>query len=355
MVRLLLMTAKSQMLISRQQRDSWNLQKGLSRTEAKRRYITTLIDTMHRYASNTPDARELVTELEFVWDQIKANSPTSSSTHSYPHNQNGTSPESTSEQPIYPVMSERGSRNPRTQRGGGGRLRVLSPVSQAQAEDREDRLDMDEREEFVDAQDSQIAADEDMSDVASLAGSLPSQRQMGPVQRNISAAGAMLAPFAKYMTTPRKDGKESNQSVSKWQKRIETSLIKMNAELAALREQLEMTQDATANSSILRPFISRHKRGGWLGWLFNSFWSLSSLVVKHLIVDTLLLVIIMLFLQYRGTSPEKLESMISNWIQKIRQIIMIDQLGKLRGRNGRLRLPIIVPRFLAVGNSRAPT
>ncbi|KAK7417134.1 Autophagy protein 37 [Neonectria punicea] len=57
--------------------DVWNMQKNLSRTEAKRRYIEALIDTMHRYAT-TPDARELVGELEFVWNQIKNNSPSSS-------------------------------------------------------------------------------------------------------------------------------------------------------------------------------------------------------------------------------------------------------------------------------------
>lgn len=31
--------------------DAWNLQKGLSRMESKRRYIEALIDTMHRYAT----------------------------------------------------------------------------------------------------------------------------------------------------------------------------------------------------------------------------------------------------------------------------------------------------------------
>jgi acyl-CoA-binding protein len=31
--------------------DAWNFQKGLSRTEAKRRYIEALIETMHRYAT----------------------------------------------------------------------------------------------------------------------------------------------------------------------------------------------------------------------------------------------------------------------------------------------------------------
>lgn len=31
--------------------DAWNAQRGLSRTEAKRRYIEALIETMHRYAT----------------------------------------------------------------------------------------------------------------------------------------------------------------------------------------------------------------------------------------------------------------------------------------------------------------
>jgi acyl-CoA-binding protein len=53
--------------------EAWHAQAGLSKTEAKRRYISTLIDTMHRYASSTTEARELVSELEFVWDQIRSN------------------------------------------------------------------------------------------------------------------------------------------------------------------------------------------------------------------------------------------------------------------------------------------
>ena len=33
--------------------DAWDAQRGVSRTEAKRRYIEALIDTMHQYASTT--------------------------------------------------------------------------------------------------------------------------------------------------------------------------------------------------------------------------------------------------------------------------------------------------------------
>lgn len=51
--------------------DAWKREEGVSKTEAKRRYISYLIDTMKIYASGTLEARELLSELEYLWDQIK--------------------------------------------------------------------------------------------------------------------------------------------------------------------------------------------------------------------------------------------------------------------------------------------
>lgn len=51
--------------------DAWKREEGLSKTEAKRRYISYLIETMKVYASGTLEARELLSELEYLWDQIK--------------------------------------------------------------------------------------------------------------------------------------------------------------------------------------------------------------------------------------------------------------------------------------------
>lgn len=51
--------------------DAWKQEQGVSRTEAKRRYISYLIETMRIYASGTLEARELLSELEYLWDQIK--------------------------------------------------------------------------------------------------------------------------------------------------------------------------------------------------------------------------------------------------------------------------------------------
>lgn len=51
--------------------DAWKRELGLTKTEAKRRYIAFLIDTMRVYASGLVEARELLAELEYIWDQIK--------------------------------------------------------------------------------------------------------------------------------------------------------------------------------------------------------------------------------------------------------------------------------------------
>lgn len=51
--------------------DAWKREQGLSKTEAKRHYISYLIDTMKFYATGTIEARELLSELEYLWDQIK--------------------------------------------------------------------------------------------------------------------------------------------------------------------------------------------------------------------------------------------------------------------------------------------
>ncbi|KAH3685562.1 hypothetical protein WICPIJ_003463 [Wickerhamomyces pijperi] len=51
--------------------DAWKQQEGLSRTQAKRLYISFLISTMKIYGSGTMEARELLGELEYLWEQIK--------------------------------------------------------------------------------------------------------------------------------------------------------------------------------------------------------------------------------------------------------------------------------------------
>lgn len=49
-------------------RYAWHKEKGLSKWEAKRQYVSALIENMHKYATETPEAQELIKELEQLWD-----------------------------------------------------------------------------------------------------------------------------------------------------------------------------------------------------------------------------------------------------------------------------------------------
>lgn len=234
-------------------RDAWKQQDGLSRTEAKRRYISLLIDTMHKYASPTPDARELVSELEFVWDQVKSNVPSSSS--SSPLRTAGM-PAELHHTPAYPALDS--SHNYRQQApaaatapAGKAPLRVLSPVSQGgDADD-----DGDEPgEEFVDAPDSQYdipAGNERDAGSSSSGQGSPDRAAPSPTER-------------------------------KWRRRVEQALVKMTAEVAALREQLEA-----------RRLLSHRRRHSPVGWLLWLAWT----AVKHVVVDVVLLGVILLWMR----------------------------------------------------------
>ncbi|ODV84414.1 hypothetical protein CANARDRAFT_24184 [[Candida] arabinofermentans NRRL YB-2248] len=56
--------------------DAWKMEEGLSKTEAKRGYISYLIETMKSHANDSIEARELLGDLEYLWDQVKDQSPT---------------------------------------------------------------------------------------------------------------------------------------------------------------------------------------------------------------------------------------------------------------------------------------
>jgi len=191
--------------------DAWRANEGLSRTEAKRQYIAKLIDTMHKYASTTPEARELVEELEFVWDQIKNNSQNSSgSDHSSPLQNversgyiNNSSSGAVASSAAALDIGGNGDGS------GGGRpqpMRMLSPVSQAD----EDELLEDEGEKFVDAPVSQI----DENDLQNLS----------EIADDDDRGGVLRRPA---------------QSGSRWRRKIESNLVKLTMEVAALREMLE--------------------------------------------------------------------------------------------------------------------
>jgi hypothetical protein len=232
--------------------DAWKANEGLSRTEAKRRYIETLIETMHKYASTKPEARELVVELEFVWDQIKNNSQHSSSEHS--------SPGRNFDRQDYINTEDNGNgitaSTAALDRTRNKKMAVLSPVSLAD----EDEAADDGAEEFVDAPISQV----DDNDA-----------------HNHSESGRDVSRFSLRRPSSAGGGGSSD---NRWRKRIESTLMKLTIEVAALREQLETSK-----------YLRSRRKDGWVGWLIRAgWWS-----VQFLAADALILWVVILYLRRR--------------------------------------------------------
>lgn len=265
--------------LTRSYREAWKQQNGLSRTEAKRQYITTLIDTMHKYASSSPDSRELVAELEFVWDQVKSNVPSSSSS----------SPMQTMSQmglqyppPHYPQpdssqIQDEPSSPP---------LQIKSPMTETDEALSASEAEADpDRDEFVDAPDSQYNPFSDAggkTEAAKLGRQdtvpytptrLPRIRHIVP--QPIPTPAANPNPPSPPHDTP---------ADQKWRKRIEATLIRMTAEVAALREQLE------ARRLFVHP---PHYR------FFRGLWRLTWAGLKHVAVDVLILGMVLLWMRRR--------------------------------------------------------
>ena len=222
-------------------RDAWHAHNGLSRTEAKRRYISTLIETMHKYATTTPEARELVAELEFVWDQIKSNSVSPSSTspgHLGKRSSNAGMDQS------YINPNQRVSGEESTTAAG---LRVLRPVSDGDEDDDEDA-------EFEDAVRHPPTGEEDEDDDA------------------IAVAGTNQI-------------RDPDLRSRKWRRRIERTLVKMTAEIAALREVVDATRTGD----------SRRQNGvwAWLNWLI---W----VGCRHVLVDLALFGLLVVWARRKG-------------------------------------------------------
>lgn len=303
-------------------RDAWYAQRDMSRTEAKRRYISTLINTMHEYASQTPEARELVSELEFVWDQIKFNA--SSSSDSSPLNTVGVPPLSRS---AYGSIGGRlaaqsedydrpDRRDDPSRRDRDSRLRVLSPVSQPEEEayyrrgrgsieDDEDggRHNEDEDEddeEFEEARDSLYEErdqddhdDHDPDHVSSTSNThththTDVSSHHRPKSRRNPASGTSIDSSGIGLTR-RGDSRPHSQSQeppkdSRWRRRVEQALTKMTAEIAAVREQMEARS------------LAQRRRSGLFAWLKWMIW----VAVRQILFDIAMLGMLLIWMRLKG-------------------------------------------------------
>ena len=145
---------------------------------------------MHKYATTTTEARELVADLVFVWDQIKSNPPSSSSS---------SLGQKVNRRRRQILPSYAGPSGPSgiqfSDENGGEELRMLRPVSDADEEDDGGEVFEETRGGSFDDEDAIVAA-----------------------------AG---------------QSRDLDIRNRKWRKKIERALVKITTEIAALREQIE--------------------------------------------------------------------------------------------------------------------
>lgn len=207
---------------------------------------------MKVYASGTPESRELVGELEFVWGQIRSQSGSSEEDEASPSEQ-----ERRLERAGLKTMDSYASISGREGREefarDGGKLRVLSPVSHGgsgeiiEGEDRElPHVDRDEEDAFE-------------------------EEQVDELDRRRPNPG----------TTDDDDYAIRNR---KWRKSIESALSKMTAEIAALRENMEES----------RVFV-RRRTGvvAWLRWLAMT-------LVRQVFTNAALVLLLVLWGRWKG-------------------------------------------------------
>lgn len=185
------------------------------------------------------DARALVDELEFVWDQIKNNSVSSS----------GSSP-ARGGVPSYQTQP-RQFQQPLS--GNDGPMRVLSPMSQ------DDEAEMRSERQYNNHYNDEEEYNE--------------------------------------------GGKEFT-STKRWQGKVEQALVKMTAEIAALREHI-----ATG-----REYQGRKRKSPtrWVGWML---W----LAIRHFTTDLIILGIMLLWMRRR--KDRRIEDLVRQAFQIAREYI----------------------------------
>lgn len=260
--------------------DAWNACKTMTRTQAKREYISTLIDTMKAYASGTSESRELVGELEFVWSQIRSQSGSD-------EGGTGSSPERRLQRAgLAQAHHTEGQNRRQTGRTQSG-MRVLSPVSQHDS-DPESVI----RSPEVERQDGEQQETEDEG-LLQTAPSSPSQHHSANRRRS-SHQHTSSSPHDDLMNTRFTDW-------TQWQQSLSSQLHHLSTEVAALREQLSSnyllsasTYNLGASYYALTPWQRRFYRTRYYSTLLGKF------LVKQAVVQTGILLLVMTWGRWKG-------------------------------------------------------
>lgn len=238
---------------------AWAEQRGTSKTEAKKLYISTLIRSMRQYGSKTETARSLIDELDFVWNQVNNNNDEDSPIHS---------------------RSNSGSQvnEYRTKQSSSGH-----PHGGPFAGDVEDD---DENEELTRA----------LPRVYRTAQNSPSKA----IQPQRTGENRLPHPSTLLLGNSYR-GLNSGNEDEKWKRQVEVALQQIRAELASVRESL---LHSTSRSS--SPLFGHHRsQQSFLSALLSRLYQFLNISLTVAIYDTAFLALVWYFFRRRGDMRAK--------------------------------------------------
>lgn len=97
---------------------------------------------------------------------------------------------------------------------------------------------------------------------------------------------------------------KAKRRTKKWQRKVEAALVKMTAEMAALREQVETGRDWRVRR--------QQSAGAWLGWVI---W----VTLRHLLLDVILLGLVLLWMRKR--KDRRLEDLVRQAVRIGREYV----------------------------------
>lgn len=251
--------------------DAWHACAGMSNTEAKRKYISTLIETMKEYASGTQESRELVSELEFVWNQIRS--------------QSGSDPDEDGDSPTRQL----------------------------------ERAGLRQTQSFASNATGQISAAAQSSGLISRTHSDPNRmRVLSPVSQRdsddvVEAEEVDPNAEARNIPLPSSAGTTSDPH---WKSQIESHLRQLSIEVAALRE--ELSANHLLSSSSLSPSLTSRRRRllyritSWVRWLTWIF-------LRQAFLNVIFIIIFILWARWKGQRDRKVE----HWAKRRYNEVMI--------------------------------
>ncbi len=276
------------------------------------------------HANHTRSASELVAELEFVWNQIKDNNSPSSS-GSYRKETLYGMPPSPRQDQYYDTHDyldqghghardhQHGRQHRRPSLGApasdGGPMKMLSPMSEEDEAERENRMRMIEEElnAAASADDNGDAENDDTGgDAADDDGGDEGETRIDDARRRRrrATAGTRSGGLRGVAATPQPEPEPAKRENQRWHKMMERAMVKVSAEVAALREQITAGREFRSRRES-RPFE-------WAGWLA---WAL----FKHVALDLLVLTLVLLWMRRR--KDRRLEDHVRGALRVLREYI----------------------------------